>query len=333
MKDVRNRLYAVALAGSLSLTALGAIGTPAHALPIPAPVIPQLTFDHTFLSRPWPKDGTANGSGVNANDVEGIGSVAPDHSLWIADDNRDRIYQLAENGSYKGQITAAAFQLAPAVGDLTIAAGTLPDATRTDDFESIVYDPDHDVLYVTSGNCCNAPAGQPPYHPTVYKLTRVAGAFSPTSWQALPEGEDPTAAGWRPGTGMYFGKGSKIKTYDYATNQLGSPISLPVSAAVGIDIVGIDFTDADTAFVTTATPNTAAGRTTLDSTSTIRRFDTATWAEVTNWKFALKGIGGTDPLTTTDDGMIDGRDLAIIGGSQDKFVVTDGYDGDRKSVV
>ncbi len=107
--------------------------------------------------------------------------------------------------------------------------------SRTDDFESVVYDPSGDVLYVTSGNCCNAGlptvyywdnSGPPPvlkskaypFNPTVWKLTRVGGHFTPTSWQALPEGEDPTAAGWRPGTGMYYGKNGYLRTYDFATN-------------------------------------------------------------------------------------------------------------------
>ena len=183
--------------------------------------------------------------------------------------------------------------------------------SRTDDFESVVYDSGADALYVTSGGCCSAEICRPGYpnHPTVWKLTRQSGHFVPTSWQALPETQDPTAAGMRPGTGMYFGKGSKIKTYDFATNVLGTDKSLSVS-----NIVGLKFIDSSTVFVTTATANTASGRTTNTSDSTIHRFNISgsTWTEDTTWKFPLKGSG-----------MIDARDLEIIG---DTFYVSDGYD-------
>ena len=45
---------------------------------------------------------------------------------------------------------------------------------------------------------------------------------SPPQWQALPEGTDPTAAGLRPGGGIYFGHSTKIQTYDFASNVLGT---------------------------------------------------------------------------------------------------------------
>ncbi|MEP6624950.1 MAG: hypothetical protein ABJC79_10935, partial [Acidimicrobiia bacterium] len=227
-------------------------------------------------SHPWP-------GGPNASDIEGIGYVPGDTSMWIADDNADRLWEInPTTGAYKSQLRGGNqssnsanvdFTTATQVGtgltcgqalDGAIVGDTaaLECLSRTDDFESVIYDSSADVLYLTSGNCCTAglPANYP-YHPTVYKLTKnVAGHtghFWPESWQALPEGQDPTAAGWRPGTGMYFGKGTKIKTYDYATNTFGSDISLGVSP-----VVGIDFVDANTAFVTTATASSATNRTT-----------------------------------------------------------------------
>jgi Calx-beta domain len=286
----------VVVAIALGATPLAVMGT-AHALSNPPN--PQLTLSRTISSHPW------SGSGTNASDVEGLGEVPGDNSLWVADDNGDRIFEIdATTGVYKSQLDASAFQSARQVGTTTSAP-----ATRTDDLESIVYDPTGDVLYVTSGNCCNSPVPGPPYFPTVFKLTRVGGHFSPLSWQALPEGQDPTAAGWRPGTGMYFGKGTKIKTYDFATNVVGPDITLAVSP-----IVGITFVSSSTVFVSTATANTASGRTTADSDSTIHRFDISgsTWTPNTAWTFPLRGTG-----------VIDARDLAIVG---DTFFVSDGYD-------
>ncbi len=321
MKNVRTRLYATALAVGLSLTAVSGLSAPAQA--ISNPPIPILTVDHfrTISSHPFP------GAPGNASDVEGLGYVGPDNSMWVADDNGDRVWEIdPTNGDYKSQLrggaAGTAFLTATQVGTgLTCGQALDPNIvgdtaayeclSRTDDLESAIYDSSADVLYVFSGNCCsnNLPAGYP-YHPTAWKLTRnSSGDFTPTSWQALPEGQDATAGGWRPDTGLYIGQGTKIRTYNFDTNALGSEISLPVSP-----IVGITFTSANVAFVTTATANTASGRTTASSDSTIHRFDITgnTWTKNVPWTFWL---GGT--------GMIDARDLAIVG---DTFYVTDGYD-------
>jgi len=292
---------------ALGATALVSLGGTAHALSNPA--IPQLTFDHVISTKPI-------SGGPSASDIEGLGYVPSDNSMWVADDNGDKVYEInATTGAWKSTLTAADFEAATQVG-----TGTPSDITRADDLESVVYDSGADVLYVTSGNCCNTPTPGPPYFPTVYKLTRDgSNHFQPNQWQALPEGQDPTAAGWRPGTGMYYGKGTKIKTYDFATNAIGSDMSFSVGT-----IVGIDFTSSTTMFLTTATVNTSSGRTTATSDSTIHRFDliSGTWTENLNWKFPLASIGAAGG-STNDDGMIDARDTSIVG---DTFYVSDGYD-------
>ena len=320
MKRVRARLTAIALTASLGAAVMGTIGAPAQALSNPP--IPVLTpTPAPISSHPF------SGAPGNAIDVEGLGSVPGDNSMWVADDNGDRIWEIdPATGAYKtqlrGGVSGTAFLTATQVGTgLTcgdaLEPGIVGDTaayeclSRTDDLESVVYDPDADVLYATSGNCCTAglPPGYP-YHPTVWKLTRDgSGHFTPTSWQALPEGEDLTAGGWRPGAGIYVGKSNTIKSYNFNTNTLTT-----VKSGLVSNIVGITFTGPNTAFITTATPNTASGRTTADSDSTIRRFDISgsTWTANPTWTF---------PLVNT--GMIDARDLAIVN---DTFYVSDGYD-------
>ena len=152
-----------------------------------------------------------------------------------------------------------------------------------------------------------------------------AGHFVPTSWQALPEGTDPTAAGWRPGVGLYFGKGTSIQTYNFATNVLGAKFTPP---GVSTDIVGIAFTDAATALITTATTNTAAGRTTATSDSTITKYTVSgsTFTKAPGWTFPLASVG-IPGGAVDDDGMIDARDLAVVG---DTLYVSDGYDSRRR---
>jgi hypothetical protein len=366
---VRTRLGAAMAAVALGATMLAATTGTAQALSNPAH--PALTFDHVITSHPF------TGAPGNAIDIEGLGYVPADNSMWVADDNGDRVWEIDPGtGAYKSQLrggnpatnaanidftTATNVSSGKACNDPSLVDPTFLDVTgtmqvdngnyeclsRTDDFESAVFDPGatpaatDDALYVTSGNCCTAgfpavyvdgdnnPATPPtlssyPFHPTVWKLTRDgSGHFKPAQWQALPEGTDPTAAGFRPGVGMYFGHSKTVQTYDFASNSLGSTFTLPVPNGTS-DIVGLAFTDTNTAFVTTASPNVASGRVTANSDSTIQRFDIVgpTWVKNTTWTFPLKSIGNA-AAGVDQAGMIDARDLAIIG---DKFYVSDGYD-------
>ena len=356
MKRVRTRLGAALAAMAMGASVLVAMGGTAHAV-TSNPPNPQLTFAGTQTSHPFP------GAPGTASDIEGLGYVPSDTSMWVADDNADRVWEInPSTGAYRSQLKGGSggtdFLAATnessgvtcgatvdptyfaADGVTPIDTAALECLSRTDDFESVVYDPSGDVLYVTSGNCCNGglptvyryvdddnnpvtpPVLQPtsyPFNPTVWKLTRVGGHFKPTSWQALPEGEDPTAAGWRPGTGMYYGKNGYLRTYDFATNAIGSKIT----SGLPSDIVGVDFTDASTAFITTASKDTSTGRTTATSDSTIRKytFNGSGFSLATGWTFPLKSVG--NPAAIDQAGMIDARDLAIVG---DTFYVSDGYD-------
>jgi hypothetical protein len=352
---------------ALGATMLAATTGTAQALSNPAH--PALAFDHVITSHPF------TGAPGNAIDVEGLGYVAADNSMWVADDNGDRIWEIdATTGAYKSQLRGGNPSSNPANIDFTTATnvnggltcGASIDATikdgpdptgvpvdsadneclsRTDDFESAIFDPgptvatSDDALYVTSGNCCNAGLPAPvwvnnvqqsnyPYHPTVWKLTRDGlGHFKPTQWHALPDGTDPTAAGLRTGTStIYFAHSKNVQTYTFG-GSLSSSFTLPTPNGTS-DIVGLAFSDASTAFVTTASPNTASGRVTATSDSTIQRFDIvgSTWTKNTTWTFPLKNIG-TPGGSVDDDGMIDARDLAIVSsGGVDKFYVSDGYD-------
>ncbi len=339
MKLIRTRVWAVVLASTLGVAALSTAGSPAQALSTPP--IPVLNFDHTIASMPF------SGAPANAKDVEGLASVETDNSMWVTDDNSDSMWEInPASGAYKARLRGGAtkdisgnplvayadFASATEVGtgltcgqklDPAIVGDTAANEclSRTDDFESVVYD-GSGALYVTSGIAPGRTLTGTPANPAVWKLTRVGGHFTPTSWQQLPNTEDATAAGWRPGTGLYFGKGTKLKTYNFDTNTLGSTFSIGVS-----DIVGVTFTDASTAFVTTARVDTSPDRTTATSDSTIYRFDASSWTRNTPWTFPLASIG-TPGGSVDDDGMIDARDLAIVG---DKFYASDGYDGRASS--
>ena len=266
------------------LTLTFANSAPTTGLPNPPHV--GLRLNHEFTTSPF------RGTAVSARDEEGSAYVAPDNSLWLIDDNFGRMYEVdATTNDFKRVIPTADFLATPEVG-----TGALPGATRTDDLESLNYDPASDTLYATSGNCC----GVAPFDPTMYRLQRDAqGKFQVTDWQALPEGTDPTGAGWKsgPGGGTFFVKGQTITPYDYATNTVGAPTEVQ---GVDVGLVGATFTPDGKDLLVTSHANI------------LYRVDPTTWTVVPGWSFDL-----------TPFGIIDPRAVEVIG---DQLFVSDGYD-------
>ena len=108
--------------------------------------------------------------------------------------------------------------------------------TRNEDLEALAYDADDDVLYAFSGS--TPPMGGTA-DPTVYRLTRDGNEqFQVESWQAVAS--ESAGAGWRAADGLtYVANNSAIRTYDWATNTFGTPVSILELTK----ILGIDFDD------------------------------------------------------------------------------------------
>ena len=261
-----------------------ASSTPTTSLPNPPHV--GLRLNHQFTTSPF------NATTTSARDEEGSAFVASDNSLWLIDDNFGRMYEVdATTNDFKRVIPTANFLATPEVG-----TGALPGPTRTDDLESLNYDPASDTIYATSGNCC----GVAPFDPTVYRLQRDAqGTFQVKDWQALPEGTDPTGSGWKsgPSGGTFFVKGQNITPYDYATNTVGTPTAIQ---GVDVGLVGATFTPDGQDLLVTSHLNK------------LYRVDPTTWTVVPGWSFDL-----------TPYGIIDPRAVEVIG---DQLFVSDGYD-------
>ena len=156
-------------------------------------------------------------------------------------------------------------------------AGSPAGTTRSDALAAMTYDPATDTLYTFSRNCCTATG----LDPSVFRMKRDnAGTFQVESYQALPAGTDPVAAGVRPGAGLYFGKGQTILPYDYATNTIGTGIVIP-----GVDtaISGMHFTPDGKDLLVTSHLNV------------LYRVSTATWTVVPGWSFDLTQYGFVDP--------------------------------------
>jgi hypothetical protein len=168
-------------------------------------------------------------TGTSMKDGEGSAYVQRDHSLWLADDSSDAIFEVApRTGKLKRVIPEQEFWLTDRFGGGPPAGGN-----RTDDFESMAYDAANDVLYVFSGKCCAQTV-----RPTVFRLTRRRGVLRLDSWQPLRRTSDFTAAGWNAADRcLYVAVGSDLQTYKYASNDLGQPFQI----ADLTGILGLDF--------------------------------------------------------------------------------------------
>jgi PKD repeat protein len=268
--------------------------TTASAGSLPMPASPSVALSRYFTTSPFKGTNPA----IRSFDLEGATYVPKDDALWMSDDNADQIFEVDATGStVRRALPRSDFSSALPVGGVGNPAGL----SRSDDFESTVYDPVHDVLYQFSGNCCSTTPNttQPPYDPTIYRLTRDSGGrFQVESYRALPEGTDPTGAAWRPGMGLFFTHGGIITSYDYDTNTLGTPVTITGTIPGGI--TGITYT--------------ADGKLALAVTTQQRLvlIDATTNTLVPGWNVDLHPFG-----------ILDSRDVTMIDG---QVFVVDGYD-------
>jgi hypothetical protein len=275
------RPVTAALAASILLV-LAPVAWPAAHATLPNTSTPVLTLDHTVRTTPFV------GSTVSMKDNEGSAYVQRDGSLWLADDDAHKIYEVNPlNGALKRVIDQTAFSAVPRLG-----GGQVASKYRSQDLEAIAYDAAHDILYVFSGNCCSSSV-----LPTVFRMTRQAGTFQLESYQPLASGSDFTAAGWNPGDGrLYVGVSKDLRSYDYATNNAGPAFQVPNVSG----IFGITFS-ADGKDLWLAR-----------KTATVSRVDWGSRTLVPGWTFDL-----------TKFGMLDARAVELIG---DQFWVSDGDD-------
>jgi hypothetical protein len=281
-RSVASRFTAAALTGLVASAIAVVAGSPgAEAFPDTAN--PVISLDHTVRTEPFV------GSNVSMQDHEGSAYVPRDNSLWLADDNGRKIYEInPATGALKRVIADKDFIATPQFG-----GGPVAGYWRDRDLESISYDAVNDTLYVFSGKCC-----KPEIQPTVYKLKRDAsGAFQLLNSQPLPAGSDFTGSAWNPGDGqLYVGDEGLIQTYDYPTNTAG-----PTFHVSGVSrITGMTFSAGGTDLWVT------------HATTKVSRIKWSTRTLVSGWSFDLSPFG-----------VMDARAVEIIN---DQLWISDGYD-------
>jgi hypothetical protein len=242
------------------------------------------TLQRTKVIRTTPFTGTS----TSMRDGEGSAYVPRDDTLWLADDNANRVYRVdRESGALEQTITTSQLENAPKYG-----GGPVAGPNRVGDLESLAYDAGADVLYAFSGSCCSTSA-----LPTAFRLTRGSGAtFQVESYQPLAAGTNPTAAAVRPSTGyIYVGAEAAVRRYIYTSNSFSSSIALPVGSILGM---GFSSDGVDLYVVTKA--------------EQLHRIDWASRTLVSGWSFDL-----------TPFEIRDSRAVERVGNN---FYVLDGYD-------
>lgn len=276
-----------------ALSALVALGTGAATAPGAADEQgeasgPTITHLRTLRTTPF------QGSVVSMKDHEGSTYVARDNSLWLADDEGRRLYEVdARTGALKRMVTAR--QLA----NVTRFRGDrVAGRSRIRDLESVAYDRSRDRLYAFNGSDCKPSTATCRWRsrPTVFRLTRVGGRLRPTSFQPLPPRTQTTGAAWRPGGGkLYVADGSALRAYVYPRNTFGPPLELPGPY---------------TAFGATFTRN---GRAVFVAHGDNARVSRVSWpARSLQWTVDLSSIG-----------VRDARGVTRVGR---RLFVSDGYD-------
>ena len=223
---------------------------PPRALPNPPHV--GLRLNHQFTTSPFA------GTATSASGGGGTAYVAGDDAVWLVDGSKlyetDATTERRSAGSSRRPTSPTPCP--------SVRPGHPAGTTRSDSLAAVTYDRGADVLYVFSRNCCTATG----LDPSVFRMVRDgSGVFQVESYQALPAGTDPVAAGVRPGAGLYFGKGQTVFPYDYTTNTIGTAIVIP-----GVDtaLSGMDFTTDGNDLLVTSHLNV------------LYRVSTATWTVV-----------------------------------------------------
>lgn len=253
------------------------------ALALPATPTPELQLARRIRTTPFAH------TKVSMRDSEGSAYVPRDRSLWLADDNGRRIYEVNPvTGALKRYIGRHRFEHARRFG-----GGATAGVARTLDMESMAYDRAHDALYVFSGSCCSSSV-----KPTVFRLKRNArGDLFVESFQPLPSSSNYTAAAWNAANGkIYVGHGRDLRTFNYVTRTAGPTFRVPNLTG----ITGMSFTvGGATLFVTT-------------DAEKLQRVRWSTKMLVGRWTFDLTGFG-----------IRDARAIEYVRG---RFYVSDGND-------
>lgn len=152
-------------------------------------------------------------------DGESLTYVPEDDNFWIADDNKNAIYEVdRRTGTYRSHITMeSVLEVLPDAGQCDDGDGDPnTSCSYVHEIELLAYDPDARSLYVV--NTVNTPTID---RPAIFRLVKesCAGCFAPESWQPLPAGFEYRSIIVVEGQ-IYVALGGSLYAYDYDTNRV-----------------------------------------------------------------------------------------------------------------
>jgi hypothetical protein len=272
-------LRAGAAAVAILVTAVLAPSAPVRA--IPATSSPGLELAKVVRTSPFA------GSHRSVLDNEGSAYVPRDRALWIVDDDGKKLLAVdTRSGHLRRSLDKHDLAGVREKGGRHRAG-----QNRVGDLEAVAYDRKQDQLFVFSGSSSlNA-------KPAAFRLERKRGKLRLDSYQSLPLGSDFTAAAWNPADKeLYVGLNQMIWTYQYKSNKVGSPVTVPGLTGV----MGMTFT------------RDGAGLLVARYPATVSLIDWASRSVVPGWSFDLSPWG-----------VLDARAVELVKG---RLWVSDGYD-------
>ena len=145
LSDAAGRTTTITVLAVALATALFLSGPAGHAS---ATTQAPTDLDHVIHTTPF------DGSSDSMQDNEGSAYVPDDGSLWLADDNGRRLYEVdATSGQHKRTITPSDLSAVPQYG-----GGPVAGVNRSTDLEAIAYDADTDSPGPTVTISCDTAA-------------------------------------------------------------------------------------------------------------------------------------------------------------------------------
>ncbi len=244
---------AAVLSASILVTS-GGIGAQSASAAAPAsPAWPVLKLLGKVQTTPFLNTNPAEKPG----DIEGLAYDPQRKSMWMADDSKFQLYEVEFNPSPTAATLAASrhrktitWKKLQEARPYLIPAGPIAGTPRASDFEALAMDTSNNVLYAFAGSCC-LPGNA--HLPTAFRLIRsnpadAASSFVVADYQPLEalaatdfSGAGFTAVGGVPR--VWVANKKNLYPYDYATNTLGTPISLNSQLNGLGDINGLSFSD------------------------------------------------------------------------------------------
>ena len=256
-------------------------GTAAAAIPIYTH--PDLELARTIVTNPFP------GTTMKPSDAEGLAYVPSDNSIWLADDNGHRLFEIdATSGALKRTLTQSTLAAAP-----QYPSGPAAGTNTASDWEAMTYDPVHDILYAFAGKCCSSGI-----RAAAFRFLRVNGVFQVDTFQPFSSPLNDFSGVGEINGEIWGALGKVLYKYDYVTNTFSNSFTVP---GVSGSIYGIS-----------DSPGGAQDVWFTGSSSTLYRFNWVTRTMYPNHTFAM-----------TPRGVRDARAVDVLN---DQLIICDGYD-------